>query len=82
MPGFDRIDVRMALKALKTCHATLYFEYFKTDSAGKPLKSHRPPVHRISWFKTSSSTPAIHGFVSRSMKRRMVAMLPAHCLRI
>jgi hypothetical protein len=37
---------------------------------------------RISLFKTSSSTPAIHGFVSRSMKRRMVAMLPAHCLRI
>jgi enediyne polyketide synthase len=35
---FDRIDVRMALKALKTCHATLYFEYFKTDFAGKPLK--------------------------------------------
>ena len=35
---FDRIEVRMALKALKKCHATLYFEYFKADPNGRPLK--------------------------------------------
>jgi acyl-CoA thioesterase FadM len=35
---FDRIEVRMALKALKECHATLYFEYFKSDPNGRPLK--------------------------------------------
>ena len=35
---FDRIEVRMALKALKKCHATLYFEYFKSDPNSGPLK--------------------------------------------
>jgi acyl-CoA thioesterase FadM len=35
---FDRIEVRMALKSLKECHATLYFEYFKSDPNGRPLK--------------------------------------------
>ncbi len=35
---FDRIEVRMALKALKECHASLYFEYFRIDPAGPPLK--------------------------------------------
>ena len=35
---FERIEVRMALKALKKCHATLYFEYFKSGPDGSRLK--------------------------------------------
>ncbi|UCH23035.1 MAG: polyketide synthase dehydratase domain-containing protein [Deltaproteobacteria bacterium] len=35
---FDHIQVRMALKALKTCHATLFFEYYKLNSHGDKLK--------------------------------------------
>ena len=36
---FDRIEVRMALKSLKECRASLHFEYFKLGSNGDaPLK--------------------------------------------
>jgi acyl transferase domain-containing protein/acyl-CoA thioesterase FadM/NAD(P)-dependent dehydrogenase (short-subunit alcohol dehydrogenase family)/acyl carrier protein len=35
---FERVEVRMALKALKTCRATLHFEYFKPGHDGSPVK--------------------------------------------
>jgi acyl-CoA thioesterase FadM len=35
---FERIEVSMALKALKTCRASLYFEYFKSGPDGRRLK--------------------------------------------
>ncbi len=35
---FDTIEVQMALKTLSPCHATLYFEYFKSDADGNRLK--------------------------------------------
>ncbi len=61
---FDRIEVRMALKALKKCHATLYFEYFKVDPASRPLKLATGKQEVVWVRRDASKKPVAHPFPS------------------
>jgi acyl transferase domain-containing protein/NAD(P)-dependent dehydrogenase (short-subunit alcohol dehydrogenase family)/acyl-CoA thioesterase FadM/acyl carrier protein len=61
---FDRIEVRMALKALKECHATLYFEYFKSHPDGRPLKL-ATGKQEVVWVRRDAhKNPVPHPFPS------------------
>ena len=59
---FDRIEVRMALKALKECHATLYFEYFKSNPDGSPLKLATGKQEAVWVQRDSHRNPVPHPF--------------------
>jgi acyl-CoA thioesterase FadM len=61
---FDRIEVRMALKALKECRATLYFEYFKVDPAGPPLKLATGKQEVVWVRRNAQKKPVPHPFPS------------------
>jgi len=61
---FDCIEVRMALKALKTCHATLYFEYFKSDPNGSRLKLATGKQEVVWVQRDAHQNPVPHPFPS------------------
>ena len=65
---FDRIEVRMALKALKECHATLYFEYFKIDPDGPPLKLATGKQEVVWVRRDAQKKPVVHPFPSAVRK--------------
>lgn len=65
---FDCIEVRMALKALKKCHATLYFEYFKSDPNDRPLKL-ATGKQEVVWVRRDADKNAVpHPFPSAVQK--------------
>ncbi len=59
---FDRIEVRMALKKLKECRATLHFEYYKPDHSGKRMKL-ATGKQEVVWVRRDKrNTPVPHPF--------------------
>jgi acyl-CoA thioesterase FadM len=61
---FDRIEVRMALKTLKECHATFYFEYFKIDPDSPPLKLATGKQEVVWVRRDAQKKPVRHPFPS------------------
>jgi acyl-CoA thioesterase FadM len=74
---FDRIEVRMALKSLKTSRATFHFDYFKSLPEGRQLKL-ATGEQTVVWVRRDASKkpiphpfpPSVHNAMHQSYTQR------------
>ncbi len=75
---FDRIEVRRALKTLKTSRATFHFDYFKSFPDGRQLKL-ATGEQTVVWVRRDTNKkpiphpfpPAVHNALRESYTQKL-----------